>query len=153
MGSYKFIDETLKEKYSHLDLSKNPWRELIKAGTGYKKGWHDLVIQLMQEIEIAYDNYNEPIENLKIHGIKEKYGGLQVDIGDSENENLNTVIYGLVDQYEENSYSVCVECGSMFAELCKNDRGCLQALCPKCAEKLEYQPESKTLFVYMTIQK
>lgn len=143
MGSYKFIEETLRQRYSHFDLSKNPWRELIKAGTGYKKGWHDLIIQLMQEIEIAYNNNNEPIENLIILGIKEKYGGLQVDIDDSENKNLNTVIYSLVDQYEENSYSVCAECGSMFADLCKNDSGWLQTLCPKCAEWLGYKIEIK----------
>jgi len=143
MSSYKFIEETLRQRYSHFDLSKNPWRELIKAGTGYKKGWHDLIIQLMQEIEIAYNNHNEPMEGFKIHGIKEKYGGLQVDIRDSENENLNTVIYNLVNQFEDNSFSVCVECSSMFADLCINDSGWLQTLCTKCEEKLGYKIERK----------
>lgn len=136
--SYKFIEETLKERYSHLDLSKNPWRELVNT-VSYGAGWHDLIIELMVKIEELYNVHGESMEGFKIYDIKEKYGGLRVVFDKlSDNESLNIAINDLLVLYDEKSYTVCDECGESGV-LRKNDSGWLQVLCVECAKEHGYK--------------
>jgi len=69
------------------------------------EGWHDLVIELNNELESIDPNYT-------LHQVKEKFGGLRyyIDYAAIDDEKREQVI-GIIDKYEIKSYKVCDVCG------------------------------------------
>ncbi len=130
--NFKFIRQTLIEKYPHINLNDHIWNELINTPNEYGTGWHDLIIELIEKIEEIYRKNNTDISEFKIDQIKEKYGELSFDASSSIKE-----VYDVILEYEYKADTICEECGET-GSLCENN-GWLQTLCEKCAYKKGYK--------------
>ena len=136
---FKSIGNTLKEKYPHLDTTKNPWKELEQSYTECGYGWHDLIIELMHKIEELYKVNDVSMDDFKINQIKEKYGGLRVYLSITYINSLQTLVNDLIEEYEKRAEMICEEC-SAPGVLYMNKGKWLQTLCHSCAEESEYSP-------------
>lgn len=133
MEGFKFIEETLAEKYPHTNTDEHIWHELANTATQFGPGWHDLIIQLVQKIEQVYKKRNVDVSEFKIDEMKEKYGGLRVSVRSSLSE-----VHDLITQYEGLSESTCEECSSKSGRLhTKNEY--LLTLCAECATEQGYK--------------
>lgn len=128
----KFIEQTLAEKYPHIDTSKYIWHELITTANEYGSGWHDLLIELVMKIEEIYKKNDMDITEFEISQIKEKYGGLRVYAFSSIPE-----VHDLIHEYENKAETVCDECGATGSLHVKD--GWFQVLCDKCASEEGYE--------------
>lgn len=130
--SFKFIEDTLAEKYPNINTDDYIWKQLINTPNEYDSGWHDIIIELVIKIEEAYRKNYIDISDFKIDQIKEKYGELRFDAISSLQE-----VYVLISEYEEKADSVCDECGGI-GYLCEKN-GWLETLCEKCASEKGYK--------------
>lgn len=124
MAEFKFIEDTLSQKYSSINQSIHPWNELIRH-TSVSMGWYDLVIELIQKIEIIYKNHNADINDFHIDEVKEKYGGLRVDARSSLIE-----VHDLISLYENKSEEICEQCGREGK--IREDLNWIMCLCEDC---------------------
>jgi len=85
------------------------------------EGWRPLVEKLVDDI-IAIDN------TVIISQVKEKYGTLRFYIWGGNDE-----IYDLINKAENDSYTICENCGSKENVTTKG--GWLLTLCDKCRRK------------------
>lgn len=81
------------------------------------RGWDKLIEPLIIQCGV---------EGVKIHQIKEKFGGLRFYIG----PNFSKRLYDMIDEAEKQSYHVCERCGKP-GEL-RKDRSWLKTLCEEC---------------------
>ncbi|MCT8974995.1 hypothetical protein N4T77_00130 [Clostridium sp. CX1] len=130
--NFKFIEETLKEKYPHINTSDHMWNELVNASIECGCGWYDLIIELVGKIEEIYKKKNISISEFKIERIREKYGQLYFDA-----ESRIKEVYIIISEYENKSNTVCDECGKV-GKLCERN-GWLETLCEKCAHENGYK--------------
>lgn len=135
---FKLIESTLREKYLHLDTTKNPWRELKNSYIECGSGWHDLIIDLIYKIQEVYKAHDVPMDDFKINQIKEKYGGLRVYLSITYANNIEALVYDLIEEYEKRAETVCEECGATGI-LCMNKGKWLQTLCNSCAKQSGYK--------------
>lgn len=105
MSELKYIEETLAEKYPNIDTNKYIWQELIKK-QAIGVGWHQLIIELVQEIEKVYEKNNLGILEFRINEIKEKYGTLIMSVSSSLME-----VHEIIMDAENRSESICEYCG------------------------------------------
>ncbi|MFL0194333.1 hypothetical protein ACJDU8_01900 [Clostridium sp. WILCCON 0269] len=129
---FKHIEETLKEKYSFINMDNHIWNQLVNTANEYGCGWHDLIIELIEKIENIYKENNVDISEFKIDQIREKYGGLRFDALSSIKE-----VYHIISKYEDKSDTICDECGKI-GSLCEKN-GWLETLCEECACKNGYK--------------
>jgi hypothetical protein len=66
------------------------------------KGWHPLIIELIEKITPLTENMD-----IQVTQIKEKFGGLSFYINHGTDE-----IFNIIQKYEEMSYKVCEVCGN-----------------------------------------
>ncbi len=128
---FKFIEETLREKYPDVDVNQHIWNELINVNNEYEAGWHNLIIELIGKIEEIYKKNNVDISEFKIDEIREKYGQLRFDAVSSISE-----VYNIISQYENKADTICDQCGEK-GSLCEKN-GWLETLCEKCAYENGY---------------
>lgn len=51
ISNFKFIEETLAEKYPNINTNDYIWQELINTANEYGPGWYDLIFELVMKIE------------------------------------------------------------------------------------------------------
>jgi len=87
------------------------------------KGWVPLVQELIEDLKkLEWDG--------TILQIKEKFGGLRVYIGCGTDQ-----IWDRISKAEQDSYSICEECGATGK---RRGSGWIRTLCDPCAKKNEY---------------
>ena len=121
------LEEQLRQRFPWLEQRNSEngdaSAEIVFFPVGV--GWFNLLSDMFEEIETLYKSLNEPLENISFYEIKEKYGGLRVDMN-------HTVkgLYEIIGKYEDLSYQVCERCGEI-GEL-REDRAWHVVLCDKC---------------------
>lgn len=103
---------------------KTPAETLMCFGFECSDGWFELIYKLCEDIKKL-----NPPENFEVIQVKEKFGGLRfyADNGTSE-------IYERIHQAEQDSYTICENCGAPAAGA-KRIRGWVSTLCEHCAPK------------------
>lgn len=124
-----YIKDILKDK--NKDITKGIWRKLSNVHVECGKGWYNLIIELMEEIEKVCGT---EVDNLEILQIKEKYGALLVYASTSVDE-----VFQLLCDYEIRSRKVCELCGK-FGILCIKNYW-IKTLCPSCKEKMGFKDD------------
>lgn len=92
------------------------------------KGWY----RLMREVILVIDKYNfdhPDDDQVHITGVKEKWGGLRIEIDSWAPE-----ITDLILDVEERSHSICEECGKEGSPF--EHKGWVHTLCDDCKKKL-----------------
>ena len=111
-----------------------PWFEAKNVWTGEElgyavgcecgDGWYDLIYNCCKEIDELYNSKNANINNLRIYQIKEKYGTLQIYLG-----NYIDGVNEIIDKYEKSSCRICEICGDRGRLEVKG--GWIKTLCEK----------------------
>jgi hypothetical protein len=101
-------------------LTQSPSESCLAFGFECGDGWFDLLWRLCEDIEKL-----DPPEDFYVDQVKEKYGGLRFYVG---NDTLE--IYDRIVEAEEESYTICEDCGSVGAVT--SNHGWLSTLCDKC---------------------
>lgn len=101
----------VKYGYREDEISLGRAQDLVGHGWAY-------LIEIL--FKICY------YENVVIHQIKEKYGGLRFYVGGASNTVLD-----LIDWAERKSYEICERCGELGKP---NKTGWITTLCEKCRE-------------------
>ncbi|NMA85002.1 MAG: hypothetical protein GX962_14195 [Epulopiscium sp.] len=127
-----YIEHTIAKKYPHININDYIWQGLITVNYEYGSGWHDVIIELVMQIEDIYKKNNVDITDFKINQIKEKYGTLRFYAISSLGE-----VHDLISEYEDKSKELCCECGEIGS--LHEKHGWSQTLCDKCAIRLEYK--------------
>jgi hypothetical protein len=127
--------------YGPWDSDKEWPLEDVLAHVG--KGWHPLVIKLIEDLEqLGW--------NGRLAQIKEKFGGLRFYIGDSpirvdvigvgsfskeESNDPQTKLYARIRIAEDDSFHICEWCGKPGTTGNHGHGYWILTLCPECAEK------------------
>lgn len=100
----------------------------LRLARGLEAGWYRIVLKLVSDLaeqakqeNRGNDNYPEIIE------LKQKWGGLRIYIRSGSPK-----MQALVDAAEEESESVCQECGEREDVSAYKDRGWIKSLCSGC---------------------
>ena len=93
-----------------------------KIGFEFNDGWTNLIYTLGENITLYCDLHGIPLP--KIQQIKEKFGTLRFYV----NCDGNKTIRAFVNQAEEDSETICEECGELGTLIC--DDGCWKTVCP-----------------------
>lgn len=96
----------------------------IYCGCG--DGWYQLIHDLCQEITDLYKDKNADITKLRVHQVKQKYGGLRFYVG-----SYIDGVMDIINKYEHLSYEVCEVCGEPGTV--QDDRRWIETLCKEHA--------------------
>jgi len=114
--------------YTIINVDPTLQNNLMAFGFECDKGWHPMIIELLDKIQDMVNNNPEEYLDLRIMQIKEKFGGLRVYTNFYDED-----IELLLSEYEEKSNTICEICGRP-GELRENHFW-LKTLCDKCNEK------------------
>jgi hypothetical protein len=134
-GWYMLLDELMSEIQSHIE---NENRTIRFNELKYKWMWKlQNWIRLKRKFKIADWIYNlapkvkQPPINVKIHQIKEKFGGLRFYYSGGDER-----IHGMVGFAETLSYKICEHCGST-KNVSQTKKGWITTLCEDCMKPQE----------------
>lgn len=102
---------------------KTPW-ELFGVECG--EGWYPLIEPVLQYIK-EYNKDKGDLDKITVYQIKEKWGVLQMDIGNYPEE-----VEKMVEAAEKASATVCEKCGAPGT---LRQDGWWATLCDQCFEK------------------
>jgi len=114
-------------KYTIIDPDPMLQNNLMAFGFECDKGWHPMIVELMDKIQDIVDA-NPEYSDLRVVQVKEKFAGLRVYMNYDPKE-----IDDLIDEYEKRSYITCEVCGMEGKE--REDRHWHKTLCDKHYEE------------------
>lgn len=125
-------DKDIMDKYWFFQSDPTLRTNLMAFGFECAEGWFPMIDELCSKIANLIDEkYPELKNDFIVTQVKEKFGMLRFYTNYGNDE-----IYGLVEEYEGKSATICEICGSKEAE-CKSN-GCgywISTLCDKCREE------------------
>jgi hypothetical protein len=114
-------------------------------------GWFFLINYLCHRIQRHIDGHNEwvekyakkenPIPQVVVQQVKEKFGGLRFYYSGGDEK-----IAGMVDLAENMSYHICEKCGVMNGTVTVNGGTWIRALCPNCRDPKDMAGEKSFLY-------
>lgn len=138
LNKYPFLiikDYNGKSYYSSEDLPKHNYYTYWD-----NTGWGDIWKKFLYKIFNLYDTLSEQEKQVvEFYDIKEKYGGLRVDL--SYPISYNNDFRELISQVEILSEVTCIRCGKISKDSKGNPiiwvtRGYISPLCKKCAKDM-----------------
>ena len=117
----KDVEEKYKYMFECADVNNTGGRIYpISYGFQCSEGWHPLIFKLIKDIaELDKD------KSVKVHQIKEKFGGLRFYIDSGTDE-----MYKLISEAENKSYTICEMCGKQGKS--RGDLAWVRTLCNRC---------------------
>ena len=90
------------------------------------KGWFPMLTELSDKLDAIFrEKYPEDIESFQVLQVKEKFGTLRFYVSSAPDE-----IYGLIDEYEKKSGTICETCGK--PGILKESHGWFMTVCEEC---------------------
>jgi len=97
-------------------------------------GWFPLIKEFLTKLQTLLEETNNA-GNVRMSQIKEKFAGIRLYLeNEVEDEKVVEEIYGLVNKFENHSFSVCEQC-SYYGKIRK--MGYYKTLCDKCYKEFK----------------
>jgi len=125
------LETMLVERFPVLfqEYGKDPRQSLMAFGVECGDGWYDILYKLFEKLEKC--------EGLYLAQVKEKFGGLRVYVGFTQDANEcisdSETAYEAIDEAEIASTSTCERCGKPGT--INNENFWLSTRCPECLKK------------------
>lgn len=132
------FQELIEKRRSELEnkvKTEEPKYPYELFGIECGNGWKSLYEPILEYIK----EYNETHkENIEIHQIKEKFGGLRIYPSFYTDELMK-----MIDEAEEKSYGMCENCGKPCKQI--NVGHWIYTLCQDCYEEMKQKQEKAML--------
>ncbi len=137
----KELEEKLVKEFPTFftDYNGDPSKTCLSRGLECGDGWFEIIWNLCCKIKETLPQEN----SFKFEQIKEKFACLRVYASGG-----NQKVYHIINETEEDSASVCEECGSRTSIFKSCPKGWIMTKCSKCWErfsierKIEIKPEN-----------
>ena len=127
------LQQKLFDKYPTIFLNKDasPQQSCMHFGIECGGGWYELIDKLCNQL-VSLNN------TIVADQVKEKFGGLRfyAHFTADELERKNAKMWKLIDNAENESYTICEECGN--AGRLSTSGSWLRTLCDKHRKKFKY---------------
>lgn len=118
-----------------LNINPDPTLQnnLMAFGFECDKGWHPLILELIEKLQNLKEDYDFELEQ-----VKEKFGTLRFYVSSETDEVSN-----IIERYEIFSSHLCEHCGEFWTAKNRISHGWWKTLCDECATELNWAEEEE----------
>lgn len=120
-NKYPFLDPRNSDEWAYGNCEGDSWFEECPDG------WRNIFLDMCEKIKAVLEENNLPLESLKVHQVKEKWGTLRFyyECPDIVRESMRDIAC----HYEDISYQTCIMCGERATKISKR---WISPYCDKC---------------------